>query len=168
MEKSEYGIVNNGRRFDLQYALGMIPGFIWSIYPNEKHLYKFSTVAYSYLCPITQLVIRLDENDKPIRGEEPVSATDELVLHHEIAYRYAEKEGSEIALQIKHEADKKMIEQLDQVPTTEILDKVANFSAKKVLQLNLKLGMTLNKEIYNKVNELHHRYKEGERRMIIV
>ena len=28
--------------------------------------------------------------------------------------------------------------------------------------------MGLNEEIYNKVNELHHRYKEGERRMIIV
>ena len=28
--------------------------------------------------------------------------------------------------------------------------------------------MGLNKEICNKVNELHHRYKKGERRMIIV
>ena len=53
-----------------------------------------------------------------------------------------------------------MIEQLDQVPTTGIIDKFANFNAKKLLQLKLKLGMGLNEEIYNKVNELHHRYKE--------
>ena len=28
--------------------------------------------------------------------------------------------------------------------------------------------MGLTKEIYKKVNELHHRYKKGERRMVIV
>ena len=69
---------------------------------------------------------------------------------------------------MKHEADKTMIEQLDQVLTNSIIDKFANFTAKKLLQLKLKLGMGLNEEIYNKVNELHHRYKEGERRMIII
>ena len=60
-----------------------------------------------------------------------------------------------------------MIEQLDQVPTTGIIDKFANFTVKKLLQLKLKLGMGLNEEIYNKVNELHHRYR-GDRGMIIV
>ena len=69
---------------------------------------------------------------------------------------------------MKHEADKKMIEQLDQVPTNSIIDKFANFTAKKLLQLKLKLGMGLNEEIYNKENELHHRYKEKRRRMIII
>ena len=47
-----------------------------------------------------------------------------------------------------------MIEQLDQVPTTGIIGKFANFTSKKLLQLKLKLGMRLNKEIYYKVNEL--------------
>ena len=61
-----------------------------------------------------------------------------------------------------------MIKQLDQIPTTGIIDKFANLTAKKWLQLKLKLRMGLNNEIYNKVNELHHRYKEGERRIIIV
>ena len=69
---------------------------------------------------------------------------------------------------MNHEAYKKMIEQLDQVRTTGIIDKFANYTAKKLLQLKLKLKMGLNKEIYNKVNELHHEYKEVERRMIIV
>ena len=59
----EYVIVNNGGRFDLQRALGKMPGFIWSKYPNEKHFYKFPTGAYSYLGPSTRLDIRLDEND---------------------------------------------------------------------------------------------------------
>ena len=42
-------IVNNGGLFDLQSALGKMPGFIWSKYPGEKHWYKFSFGSYSYL-----------------------------------------------------------------------------------------------------------------------
>ena len=125
-----------------------MPGFIWSKYPRKKHMiYKFNKLnkfpvsAYSYLGPHTFLNIRLDENDKPKVEEEPVSPTDELALHHDIAYRDAEKQDSEIALKMKHEADKKMIEQLDQVSTTEIIDKFTNFIAKKLLHLKLKLEM---------------------------
>ena len=33
MEQSEDVIVNNNERFDLQSALGKMPGFIWSKYP---------------------------------------------------------------------------------------------------------------------------------------
>ena len=108
MEQNEYVIVNNGGRFDLQSALGKMPGFIWSKYLGEKHMiYKFPSKSYSHLGPGTFLPIRLDENDKPKPGEEPVSPTDELALHHDIAYRDAEKQDPEIALQMKHEADKK-------------------------------------------------------------
>ena len=108
MEQIEYVIVKNGGRFDLQSALSKMPGFIWSKYKNEHHYPK-----YSYFGPQTALKIRLDENDQPKVGIKPVSPTDQLALHHDIAYRDAEKQDSEIALQIKHEADKKMIEQLD-------------------------------------------------------
>ena len=61
-----------------------------------------------------------------------------------------------------------MIEQLDKVQTTGIINKFANFTAKNLLPLKLKLGIRLNEEIYNKVNELHHRYIEQERRMVII
>ena len=37
-----------------------------------------------------------------------------------------------------------MIEKLDQVPTTGIIDKFANFTAKKLLQLKLKFGISIN------------------------
>ena len=70
-------------------------------------IYKFPTESYSYLGPGSRVDIRLDDNDQPKPGEEPVSPTDELALHHDIAYRDAEKQDSEIALQMKHEADKK-------------------------------------------------------------
>ena len=69
---------------------------------------------------------------------------------------------------MKHKADKTVIGQLNQLQTTRIIDKFANFTDKKLLQLKLKFGMGLNGKIYNKVNELHHRYTEGERQMIII
>ena len=114
MEQNYNVIVNNGGMFDLQSALGKMPGFIWSKYPGEKHMiYKFNKFnkfplsGYSYLGPSSALSIRLNENDQPKVGEEPVSPTDELALYHDIAYRDAEKQDPEIALQMKHEADKK-------------------------------------------------------------
>ena len=67
-----------------------MPGLIWSKYPGENHWYKFPFGSYSYLGPSTRLDIRLDQNDNPKPGEEPVSPTDQLALHHDIAYRDAE------------------------------------------------------------------------------
>ena len=67
---------------DLQNSLSNLPGFIWSKYPKEKHF-----PWYSYLGPASGLDIRLNENDQPRHGEEPVSPTDQLALHHDIAYR---------------------------------------------------------------------------------
>ena len=88
--------------FDLQNSISNLPGFILSKYPKEKHFYKFPAGAYSYLGPSTRLDIRLDEHNQPRPGDKPVSPTDELALHHDIAYRDAEKLDPESALQMKH------------------------------------------------------------------
>ena len=110
---------------------------------KKKHFYKFPAGAYSYLGQSTRLDIRLDEHNRFRLGEEPVSPTDELALHHDIAYRNAEVDQTkgliivETALQLKHNAYKIMVEQLHQVPTTGIIGKFANITAKKILQLKL-------------------------------
>ena len=83
-------IIKIGGVFDLQNSLSHLPGFIWSKYPKENHFYKFPAGAYSYLGRSTRLDIRLDEHNQPRPGEESVSPTDELALHHDIAYRDAE------------------------------------------------------------------------------
>ena len=57
-----------------------------------------------------------------------------------------------------------MIEQLDQVPTTGIIDKFADFTAKKLLQLKLKLGMGLNeKTIIKLMNYIIDIKKENDK-----
>ena len=66
MIKHYIQIVNNGGIFDLHSALGIMPGFIWSKYPTEKHMiYIFPAKSYSYLGPGSQVDIRLDDNDQP-------------------------------------------------------------------------------------------------------
>ena len=97
MEQSYNVIVNNGGMFDLQSALGKMLWFICSKYKYEHHY-----PGYSYFGPQTALKIRLDENNQPKVWEEPVSPTDQLALHHDIALWDAEKQDPKIALQIKH------------------------------------------------------------------
>ena len=99
--------------------------------------------VYLYLGPASRLDIRLNKNHQPWQGDEPISPTDQLALHHDIAYRNADRVDPETALQLKHDADKIMVEQLDRVKL-HIIDKFANFTAKKILQLKLKLGMSIN------------------------
>ncbi len=71
-----------GGSFDIQNSLSNIPGFSWSKYKSEKHL-----PGYQYLGPSTRLDIRLDENDIPKTGEEPINQTDAIAYQHDLAYR---------------------------------------------------------------------------------
>ena len=56
---------------DIQKFLSKLPGTPWAKYPGEKHL-----PGYSYCGPNTRLDIRLDENDSPKPGEEPINRVD--------------------------------------------------------------------------------------------
>ena len=68
-----------------------------------------------------------------------------------------------------------MIAKLEKYTPNGLMERFIKFAVIKVLQAKIKFGMglndqtnTFNDQIYYTVNELHHRYKEGERRMIIV
>lgn len=67
---------------DLQNTLDKLPGFPWAKYPGEKHL-----PGHNYCGPGTRLDIRLDENDKPKRGEGPTSRADQACYKHDLAYK---------------------------------------------------------------------------------
>ena len=54
---------------DIQKFTSKLPGFIWAKYKGEKHL-----PSYNYLGPNTRLDIRLNENNIPKSGEEPINA----------------------------------------------------------------------------------------------
>ena len=60
----------------------------------------------------------------------------------------------------------KLIEQLNQVQNTGVIDEFGICTAIKLLQQNLKLGMGLNKIIFNKFKEQHHIYNNGEKKLL--
>ena len=68
--------------FDIQSFLSKLPGLPGSKYEGEKHI-----PTYNYAGPGTRLDIRLDENDNPKQGEEPINRVDEACYKHDIAYR---------------------------------------------------------------------------------
>ena len=57
---------------DIQKFSQNLPGFVWAKYKGEHHL-----PSYNYLGPNTRLDIRLDENNQPKPGEEPINAIDQ-------------------------------------------------------------------------------------------
>ena len=67
---------------DIQKFSSKLPGFIWREYPGKKH-----APGHSYLGPGTRLDIRLDENNIPKPGEEPINEIDRLAYIHDLAYQ---------------------------------------------------------------------------------
>ena len=67
---------------DIQKFSSKLPGFVWAKYSGEKHW-----PSYNYLGPGTRLDIRLDENNIPKSGEEPINEIDRLAYIHDLAYQ---------------------------------------------------------------------------------
>ena len=57
---------------DIQKFSSKLPGFVWSRYPGGKHIPSYIS------SPGTRLDIRLNENNIPKQGEEPINAFDQL------------------------------------------------------------------------------------------
>ena len=89
---------------DIQKFTSKLPDFIWEKYKGEHHL-----PSYNYLGPNTRLDIRLDENNQPKPGEEPINAIDQLAYIHGLAYQKSDN------ISDRHEADIQMINGLKQL-----------------------------------------------------
>ena len=68
-----------------------------------------------------------------------------------------------------------MIARLENYTPNGIMERCIKFAVIKVLQAKIKFGLglndqtkTFNEQMHNTVNELHHRYKEDKRKMIII
>src|SRR5438093_98186 len=81
---------------DIQSKLSSLPGFPWSKFPGEYHL-----PGHNYVGPGTRLDMRLDQNNIPRPGDEPIDRDDQAAYIHDLKYREC---GD--SLQCKHEADR--------------------------------------------------------------
>jgi hypothetical protein len=89
-------IIMQGTGVDAQSFLSNLPGLPWAKYPGEKHIPQ-----YQYCGPSTRLDIRLDNNDKPKSGEEPINRVDETCYQHDLAYRDADNNLTKSMKQIE-------------------------------------------------------------------
>ena len=76
--------------------------------------------------PGTRLDIRLDKNDQPIPSSIPKNRVDWASYHHDLAYRNA---GDN--LELKHLADRKMIEELDSIQNPTLAERFQRALVKK-------------------------------------
>jgi len=135
---------------DIQNFMSKLPGFIWSKYPGEHHL-----PTYNYLGPNTRLDIRLDENDKPKQGEEPINPIDDLAYHHDLAYRSKD-------INARHKADQEMIDGLNRLQNLSIPQRIIRAFIIKIFQAKMKLerqGQGINSRLQY-AKEIHHQFKK--------
>ena len=120
-----------------------LPGFIWAKYKGEKHL-----PSYNYLGPGTRLDIRLDENNNPKPGEEPINAIDQLAYIHDLAYQKSDN------ISDRHEADIQMINGLKQLKNLSIPQRLIRAMIIKLFQAKIKLGQALPRASKQKALEI--------------
>jgi transposase InsO family protein len=119
-----------GGAFDAQSFLSKLPGLPWSKYSGEKHI----PPDYNYCGPGTRLDIRLDSNNNPKPGEEPINRVDETCYQHDLAYENDD-------LSKKHEADRTMLEQLNRIENPSFKERMARILINGVIGTKLKLGV---------------------------
>ena len=113
---------------DIQKFSEKLPGFIWAKYPKEKHI-----PGYAYLGPGTRLDIRLDKNDFPKPGDEPINEIDQLAYKHDLAYRSDD-------INIRHKADQEMINGLKQLKNLSIPQRLIRTLIIRLFRAKIKLG----------------------------
>ena len=86
--------------------------------------------------PGTRLDIRLDENNIPKPGEEPINEIDRLAYIHDLAYRSDD-------INMRHKADQEMINGLKQLKNLSIPQRIIRALIIKLFQAKIKLGQGL-------------------------
>ena len=102
--------------------------FSKSKYPGEHHL-----PGHNYTGPGTRTDIRLDENNIPKPGEEPINRVDAAALNHDIAY---ESEN----IEDRHIADVKLIHEVNRIPNPTIKEKLERALVKNIMKAKITFG----------------------------
>ena len=104
----------------------------WAKYKGEKHL-----PGHNFTGAQTDLIQRLDDNNNVKDNNYPINRVDAAAKRHDIFYRDHDD------LSERHEADRRMIQELDAIQNPTMREKLERVVVKKVLQAKLKLGVGL-------------------------
>ena len=116
---------------DLHSMIEKLPGLPWSKYPGEKHL-----PGHNYCGPGTRLDIRLDENNKPKRGEHPTTRVDKACYKHDLAYDNQN-------IRDRQKADIDLIHDLNSINDPTVKERVSRVLIKGAMKGKIATGGTL-------------------------
>ena len=156
---------NNKSRFiKSDKSGGDIVSSVISKIPVEFHLRTLKGKKYSFCGPNTKLDERLNPDDTPKEWSKPINKVDEICLHHDLAYR-----GSDLGKGTRHEADKKMLEELSNLKDLNFSEKLARAIIKPIIKTKHKLGLGVKKNNSQEAKELHKPIiRKFKRRKVIV
>lgn len=115
---------------------GDIVSSVISKIPIELHLRTLRGKKYSFCGPNTNLNNRLNSDDTPKEWSKPINKIDEVCLHHDLAYRDAD-----LGKGTRHEADKKMLDELNSLKNLNVNEKLSKLVIKPVIWTKHKLGL---------------------------
>ena len=109
--------------------------------------------------PGTQLDIRLNENNIPKSGEEPINEIDRLAYIHDLAYQNSDD------INERHRADQEMINGLKQLKNLSIPQRFIRTLIIKLFQAKIKLGQGLPRKLQKKkaINSLYNNEKTKQK-----
>lgn len=114
---------------DIQKTLSTLPGLPWAKYKGEKHL-----PGYSYCGPGTDLQRRLDEDEKPRQGEEPINRVDSACLKHDIKYSKYDD------VRERQKADIDLIQDLNGIKSPTIGERLGRTATKSGMKAKILFG----------------------------
>ena len=95
----------------------------------------FTLPRHHYTGPYNPLDRQLDENDVPIKGQEPYNAVDAISMRHDICYRdHSEEKGG------KHRCDDAMLSELDELTPKNMRERIDKGVVKAMIGTKRKLG----------------------------
>jgi len=133
-----YQDTKEGGNLDFGSLLAKIP-FSTTGIPGEKHFFiPFTGIKANYMGPGTDLKYR--EEHPPLNV--PINNVDAICKVHDYDY-YAAERNKEKELDMKHEADRKMLDSLEKVNPNGIVERIMKWIAQKLISIKLKLGLGL-------------------------
>ena len=115
---------------------GDIVSSVISKIPVELHLRSLNGKKYSFCGPNTNLTERLNPDDTPKEWSKPINKVDEVCLRHDLAYR-----DSDLGKGTRHDADKKMTDELSNLKDLSVNEKLARAVIKPIIATKHKLGL---------------------------
>jgi len=106
--------------------------------------------GHKYTGPFTTLESRIDKNNNPLPGYEPYNQIDNIALHHDVCYKNADEFGNKT----RHQCDKEMLIELNEVKTSGLWEKLDYLLVKPVIWIKHKLGLGITDNI-QLAKELH-------------